>query len=121
MHSTFTLALAIAAELVATSSLKLSEGFSRPLPSVLTIVGYGIAFWLLSLTLRRMDVGVAYAIWSGAGTALMALIGWAWFAESLGWMKLGSIALIIVGVIGLHAGHASDTAAPAVGAASPRL
>ena len=65
------LLLAIVSEVVATSALKSSESFSRLWPSVLTVVGYGVAFYLLSLTLREMPVGIAYAIWSGVGIVLV--------------------------------------------------
>ncbi|MEG0822511.1 MAG: multidrug efflux SMR transporter, partial [Burkholderiaceae bacterium] len=64
------LAIAILAEVIATSALKASEGFSRLLPSVIVVVGYGIAFYCLAITLKTIPVGVAYAIWSGAGIAL---------------------------------------------------
>ena len=97
---------AIAAEIVATTSLKLSEGFTRPLPAVATVLGYGVSFYLLSLSLKRMDLGVVYAIWSGVGTAAMALVGYWLFAESLTPVKLASIAFIIVGVVGLNLGDA---------------
>jgi small multidrug resistance pump len=93
---------AIAAEIVATTSLKLSEGFTKPLPAVATVLGYAISFYLLSLALKRMELGVAYAIWSGVGTAAMALMGYWLFAESLTLTKLVSIACIVVGVVGLN-------------------
>jgi len=102
MQNALLLGGAIFFELIATSSLKASEGFTRLLPAVMTVLGYGIAFYLLSLTLKRMEVGVVYAIWSGAGTALMALIGYFLFAEALPPLKLASIALIVIGVIGLN-------------------
>ncbi len=102
MNSMMLLALAIAAELVATSFLKISDGFSRLLPTAVTVVGYLTSFWLLSLTLRTMEVGVAYAIWSGAGTALMALIGYALFDESMSALKLASLFMIVAGVVGLN-------------------
>lgn len=103
------LAAAIAAELVATASLKASAGFSRLLPSVMVVLGYGLSFWLLGLTVKKLEISTVYAIWSGAGTALMALIGWWLFKESLSPLKLASIALIVAGVVGLNlsgGGHA---------------
>ena len=106
MQSTLLLAAAIAAELVATTSLKLTDGFTRLVPSAVTVAGYAIAFYLLALTLRRMEVGVVYAIWSGAGTTLMALLGYALFGDSLSAVKLASIALIVAGVVGLNFGDA---------------
>ncbi|MFP5414437.1 MAG: DMT family transporter [Gammaproteobacteria bacterium] len=92
------LALAIAAEVVATSALKAAEGFTRPLPSVLVVLGYGIAFYCLSLSLRVVPVGVAYAIWSGVGTALIVVIGWLLFGQKLDLAALIGLALIVAGV-----------------------
>lgn len=100
------LVLAILAEVVGTTSLKLSQGFSKPLPSVGVIVFYGFSFVLLSFTLKRLEVSVAYAIWSGVGTALIATIGILWFKEPLTAIKIGSLLLIILGVIGLNLGGA---------------
>jgi small multidrug resistance pump len=102
MQSALLLASAIFFELIATSSLKASEGFTRLLPSILTIVGYTVSFYLLSLTLKRMEVSVVYAIWSGAGTALMAVVGYFVFSEQLPPLKVASIGLIVLGVVGLN-------------------
>jgi small multidrug resistance pump len=96
------LALAIAFEVLATSALKLTDGFTRLWPSLVTILGYGLAFYFLSLTLRTLPVGIVYAIWAGAGVVLVALIGWLVFRQPLdAWGILG-IALIIVGVLILN-------------------
>ncbi|MGD9984035.1 MAG: multidrug efflux SMR transporter [Porticoccaceae bacterium] len=92
------LALAIAAEVVATSALKTAAGFTRPLPSLLVVLGYGIAFYCLSLSLKVVPVGVAYAIWSGVGTALIAVIGWLLFGQTLDLAALIGLALIVAGV-----------------------
>ena len=92
------LALAIAAEVVATSALKTAAGFTRPLPSLLVLLGYGIAFYCLSLSLKVVPVGVAYAIWSGVGTALIAVIGWLLFGQTLDLAALIGLALIVAGV-----------------------
>lgn len=92
------LALAIAAEVVATSALKAAAGFTRPVPSVLVVLGYSIAFYCLSLSLKVVPVGVAYAIWSGIGTALIAVIGWLWFGQALDFAALIGLALIVAGV-----------------------
>ena len=70
------LALAISAEVVATTFLKLSDGFSRPLPSAVTVLGYAVAFYFLSLTLRSLPTGLVYAVWSGVGVVLIATIAW---------------------------------------------
>jgi small multidrug resistance pump len=104
MHNALLLGSAIVAEIIATSALKASYGFSKLWPSVLTVLAYAIAFYLLSQTLKRMEIGVVYAIWSGAGTAAMALVGYWLFNESLDTLKLVSIGFIVAGVVGLNAG-----------------
>jgi len=83
---------------VATSALKTAAGFTRPLPSLLVVLGYGIAFYCLSLSLKVVPVGVAYAIWSGVGTALIAVIGWLLFGQTLDLAALIGLALIVAGV-----------------------
>ena len=77
------LGVAIVAEVIATSALKASEGFTKLVPSVLVVVGYALAFWLLSLTLKTIPVGIAYAVWAGAGIVLMATVGWVVFDQNL--------------------------------------
>ncbi len=96
------LAAAIVAEVVATSALKSSEGFTRLGPSAVVVIGYGIAFWCLSMVLRTVPIGVAYAIWSGVGIALIALIGWIVFKQSLDLAALAGIGLIVTGVVVLQ-------------------
>ena len=93
------LLLAIVSEVVATSALKSSESFSRLWPSVLTVVGYGGAFYLLSLTLREMPVGIAYAIWSGVGIVLVSLAAVVLFGQKLDLPALIGMGLIVAGVI----------------------
>ena len=93
------LLLAIVSEVVATSALKSSESFSRLGPSVLTVVGYGVAFYLLSLTLREMPVGIAYAIWSGVGIVLVSLAAVVLFGQKLDLPALIGMGLIVAGVI----------------------
>lgn len=90
---------AIVAEVIATSALKASAGFTRLGPSLLVVLGYGIAFWLLSLTLRSIPVGVAYAVWSGLGTVLIALAGWWLYGQRLDAPAIAGMALIIAGVL----------------------
>jgi small multidrug resistance pump len=102
MNAWLTLGLAILAEVIATSALKASDGFSHLWPSVVVIVGYGIAFFCLSLTLRQMPLGIAYAVWSGAGTALIALIGVAVYRQKLDLPAIIGIALIVAGVLVLN-------------------
>ena len=93
------LAVAIVAEVVGTAALKSSEGFSRPTPSVVVVLGYLVAFYFLSLTLRTIPVGVAYAVWSGVGIVLISLIAWLAFGQSLDAPAMAGMALIIAGVI----------------------
>ena len=92
------LAFAIVAEVAATSALKASEGFTRLGPSVLVVVGYGVAFFLLSLTLRTISVGVAYAIWSGAGIVLVSVVGLVLFKQRLDGPAMLGMGLIVAGV-----------------------
>lgn len=99
------LAGAIAAEVVATTSLKLSVGFTRLVPSIIVVVGYVAAVLLLSQALvRGMQVSVAYAIWAAAGVALVALIGTLFLGESMSWIQVGGLALVIAGVMALELG-----------------
>ena len=93
------LGIAIVAEVVGTSSLKASEGFTRLWPSVLVILGYGVAFYFLALTLKAIPVGIAYAIWAGLGIVLIALIGWLVFGQKLDLAGAAGMALIIAGVV----------------------
>jgi small multidrug resistance pump len=96
------LSFAIACEVAATVSLRYSEGFSKPVPSAIVVIGYAISFWLLALVLKELSVGTTYAIWAGAGTAAVAVIGVVALGEPATALKVGSIALIIAGVIGLN-------------------
>jgi small multidrug resistance pump len=96
------LAIAIAAEVAATVSLRYSDGFSKPIPGAIVVIGYATSFWLLSLILKELSVGTTYAIWAGAGTAAIAVIGIVALGEPATAIKLASIALIIAGVIGLN-------------------
>lgn len=96
------LVLAILLEVSGTTCMKLSEGFTRMAPSILLVVFYTLSFGMLTLALKKFDVSVAYAIWSGVGTALIASIGVLWFKEPATAMKLISLGLIIMGVVGLN-------------------
>lgn len=93
------LAVAIAAEVLATSALKASEEFTRFWPSVLVVIGYGIAFYFLSLTLRVIPVGVAYAVWAGLGIVLIALVSWVIYDQRLDLPAIVGMAMIIGGVL----------------------
>jgi small multidrug resistance pump len=96
------LSIAIAAEVIATSALKAADGFTRLGPSLVVIAGYGIAFYFLSLALRGIPVGVAYAVWSGVGIVLISAIGWFAFGQRLDAAAVLGIGLIMAGVIVLN-------------------
>lgn len=96
------LAGAILFEVAGTTSMKLSQGFTRLAPSILIFVFYAISFVSLTFAVRKIDMSVSYAIWSGVGTALIAVIGVYYFKESMTLLKVTSIVLIIIGVIGLN-------------------
>ncbi|MFI6086437.1 DMT family transporter [Streptomyces sp. NPDC051218] len=100
------LAGAIVAEVAGTTAMKYSEGFSKLWPSLITVVGYVIAFTLLAQTLKTLSVGTAYAIWAGIGTAAVAAIGMLFMGESASLVKISGIALVIVGVVVLNLGGA---------------
>jgi small multidrug resistance pump len=101
-----TLAGAIAAEVAATTAMKYSEGFSKFWPALLTVVGYLLSFLLLAQTLKTVGIGTAYAIWAGAGTAAIALIGLVLFGEALTPVRIAGILLIVAGVVLLNLGGA---------------
>ncbi|MFF5186180.1 DMT family transporter [Streptomyces sp. NPDC000345] len=101
-----TLCGAIAAEVAATTAMKYSEGFSRLWPTLLTAAGYVLSFLLLAQTLKSVGIGTAYAIWAGAGTATIAVIGLTLFGETLTPARVVGIALIIGGVVVLNLGGA---------------
>jgi len=96
------LLLAIFCEVSGTTFMKLSDGFQKTAPSVLMFLFYALSFVGLALAIRRIDIGVAYAIWSGLGTALIAVIGVLYFSEPVNALKIVSTGLIILGVMGLH-------------------
>lgn len=96
------LAACIAIEVTATTLLTKSEGFARPFYGVLSILLFGACFWLLASVLTKIPVGIAYAIWSGAGIAAISLIGWAVLRQPLTMTQGGFIALIVVGAVGLN-------------------
>lgn len=97
------LAIAILAEVVATTALKASDGFSKPVPSVIVVLGFGVAFYCLALVLRTIPMGVAYAIWSGLGIVLISLSGLLLFGQKLDAPALIGIALIVAGVVVMNA------------------
>ncbi|MCG7518247.1 SMR family transporter [Ruegeria sp. Ofav3-42] len=106
----FILLLAVFAETIGTTALQASQQFSRFWPSVLVVIGYGIAFYLLGLTLKYMPVGIVYAIWSGLGIVLIAVIGFIVFGQRLDWPAVIGLAMILAGILIIHlfsktAGH----------------
>ena len=92
------LAAAIVLEVIATSLLKASDGMSRLWPTVGALVGYGLCFYLLSVTMKSVPTGIAYAIWSGLGIVLISLVGLVWFGQKLDMPAVIGLALIIAGV-----------------------
>ncbi|MEX0318366.1 MAG: multidrug efflux SMR transporter [Ruegeria sp.] len=106
----FILLIAVIAETIGTTALQASQQFTRLWPSVLVVVAYGSAFYFLSMTLRVMPVGVVYAIWSGLGIVLIAIIGFIVFGQRLDWPAVTGLGLIITGILVIHlfsrtAGH----------------
>ncbi|NOD46206.1 MULTISPECIES: multidrug efflux SMR transporter [unclassified Ruegeria] len=104
------LLLAVMAETIGTTALQASQQFTRFWPSVLVILGYGVAFYLLGLTLKSMPVGIVYAIWSGLGIVLIALIGFVVFGQKLDWPAILGLTMILAGILIIHlfsktAGH----------------
>lgn len=93
------LAIAILAEVSGTLALRASQSFTRLGPSLIVIIGYALAFYCLSLTLKYIPVGIAYAIWSGAGIVLIAAFGYAMFNERLDWPALLGMGLIVAGIV----------------------
>lgn len=89
-------------EVVATTSLKLSEGFTKLVPSVVVVIGYAIAFYCLSLTLKSIPLGIAYAVWSGLGIVTVSILGWLLFGQKLDFWAILGMLLIVSGVVVLN-------------------
>ena len=102
MISWIYLTIAISLEVAGTTAMKVSDGFTKTIPSVAMFVFYILSLVALTMALKKFDVSMAYAIWSGLGTALITFVGVFYFKETMSLLKLGSITLIIVGVVGLH-------------------
>lgn len=96
------LAIAIVAEVIATSALRASEGFTRLVPAVLVVIGYGISFYCLSLTLRSVPVGIVYAIWSGVGIVLITLVAMVMYRQVPDLPAIAGLGLIVAGVVVLN-------------------
>ncbi len=99
MQTFLILFFAILSEVIGTVALKLSNGFTKPMPSVVVVIGYGASFYLLSLALKAMPIGMAYAIWSGAGLILTVIAGMILWRETLDWARVVGIILIIAGIV----------------------
>ncbi|MDM7998504.1 MAG: multidrug efflux SMR transporter [Dehalococcoidia bacterium] len=104
------LALSVATEVIGTAAMKLSRGFTKIVPSILMLAFYGLSFAFLTLALKKIDVSIGYAIWAGIATALVGVVGILYFKEPVTIIKVVSIALVVLGVIGLtladsHLGH----------------
>ena len=100
------LAVAILAEVTGTVALRYIQGFSRPLPLAIVVAGYSLAFYLLTRTLKELSLGLTYAVWAGAGTALVALVGMLALDEPVNALKLLGLVLVIAGIVSLNLGGA---------------
>ena len=99
MKTALILFFAILSEVIATTALKLSDGFTRIVPSVIVVIGYGASFYLLSISLKVLPIGLAYAIWSGVGIVLTVIAGILIWRESLDWARVIGIIFIILGIL----------------------
>jgi small multidrug resistance pump len=102
MNAYLALGIAIVAEVIATTALKASDSFSRPLPALITVVGYAIAFYFLSITLRTMPTGIAYALWAGLGIVLITIASFVVYRQTIDLPGLLGMALIVAGVVVLN-------------------
>jgi small multidrug resistance pump len=109
MHAYVMLAIAIFAEIIGTTALKFSDGFTRLLPSLCVAVGYGAAFYFLSLTLRTLPISLAYAIWSGVGVVAIKIIGVVVFKEQLTVTMGVGTTLVVIGIVILHAAQGQSS------------
>ena len=96
------LLIAVIAEVLATSALKATNGFTAPLPIVLTIIGYAIALFFLDLTFKSIPMGLAYALWSGAGIILISTVGWIYFKQQLDFAAVVGLSFMIIGIVIIH-------------------
>ena len=96
------LVASIVAEVAGTIALRYADGFTRPVPSLVVVASYAAAIWLMSLAVRHLEVGLAYAVWAGSGTALTAAFGIYWFSESMTPLRIAGIVMIVIGVVVLN-------------------
>lgn len=99
MNTYIILFLAILSEVIGTTALKFSEGFTKLIPSLIVVAGYGLSFYWLALALKSMRIGVAYAIWSGVGLVLTVVVGIMFWNETLDWARAVGIGLILLGIV----------------------
>ena len=122
MNKWLLLGIAILAEVIATTALRASDGFTRTVPAVVVCVGYAVSFYFLALALRSIPIGVAYAIWSGLGVVIIATLGWLLFGQKLDAGAIIGMALIVAGVVTMNlfsrVGH-QDRACPPGDAVAP--
>lgn len=118
------LLVAVAVEVVGTSALKLTAGFTKPIPIIVVFLAYTVTFGLMSIAMKTIPINIVYAVWSGLGTASIAIVGWVFFREALtGWAMLG-IGMIVGGVVVLHnwgMPHKASTEAVVSGATGPAV
>ena len=96
------LAASIVAEVAGTMALRYADGFTRFVPSLVTAASYAAAIWLMSMAVRHLEVGLAYAVWAGSGTALTAAFGIYWFSESMTLLRIAGVVMIVIGVVVLN-------------------
>ncbi|OAK64926.1 multidrug efflux SMR transporter [Variovorax paradoxus] len=96
------LAASVAAEVAGTIALRYADGFTRLVPSLVVGASYAAAIWLMSISVRHLEVGLAYAVWAGSGTALTAALGVAWFGESMTLLRVLGVVMIVIGVVVLN-------------------
>ncbi len=101
-YSWLLLVASIAAEVAGTIALRYADGFTRPVPSLVVVASYAAAIWLMSLAMRHLEVGLAYAVWAGRGTALTAALGILWFSESMTLLRIAGVVMIVIGVVVLN-------------------
>jgi small multidrug resistance pump len=101
-YSWLLLAASIAAEVAGTIALRYADGFTRLVPSLVVTAAYAAAIWLMSMAVRHLEVGLAYAVWAGSGTALTVVLGILWFSESMSLTRMAGVVLIVIGVVVLN-------------------
>ncbi|MDO9032506.1 MAG: multidrug efflux SMR transporter [Hydrogenophaga sp.] len=101
-YSWLLLVASIAAEVAGTIALRYADGFTRPVPSLVVVASYAAAIWLMSMAVKHLEVGLAYAVWAGSGTALTAALGILWFSESMTLLRIAGVVMIVIGVVVLN-------------------